>query len=105
MSSKKDDEPDFESFAQRRRTPFAKRVLIHESTPTTDDEPRPRGRPMVGALSGTGGFKRVNLSLDEGSLEVAARIHSNTSAAIRMALAYWAEHNPPPRKPRAQKKR
>jgi hypothetical protein len=63
----------------------------------TEEEKRGRGRPMLGALSGTGGFKRVNLSLDDGSLEVAARIHSNTSAAIRMALAYWAEHNPPAR--------
>jgi hypothetical protein len=68
------------------------------------EEKRPRGRPMLGALSGTGGFKRVNLSLDEGSLGVAGRIHENTSAAVRMALAFWAKHNPPSKgKSRAKK--
>lgn len=53
---------------------------------------------MLGAPAGVGGFKRANLSLDEGSLATAARIHDNTSAAVRIALAFWAEHNPPPKR-------
>lgn len=61
------------------------------------EEKRGRGRPMLGAVDGAGGFRRANLSLDEGSLATAARIHSNTSAAVRIALAFWAEHNPEPR--------
>lgn len=56
------------------------------------EEKRERGRPMVG---GTGGaFRRTNLSLDEGSLAIAERIHENTSAAVRLALAYWDEKHP-----------
>lgn len=58
------------------------------------EEKRPRGRPMLGAPAGVGGFKRANLSLDDASLATAARIHTNTSAAVRIALAFWAEHHP-----------
>jgi hypothetical protein len=61
----------------------------------TTEEKRPRGRPMLGAPADAGGFRRVNLSLDDTSLATAARIAPvNTSAAVRIALAYWAEHNP-----------
>lgn len=59
---------------------------------SADDEKRPRGRP---AVVSEGGYKRANLTLDEASLATAARIHENTSAAVRIALAFWAEHNPP----------
>jgi hypothetical protein len=69
------------------------------------EEKRGRGRPMLGAVDGTGGFKRANLSLDEGSLATAARIHSNTSAAVRIALAFWAEHNPEPKARRKKETR
>jgi hypothetical protein len=69
------------------------------ATKTRDDqeEKRPRGRPMVGAPADAGGFRRVNLSLDDTSLAIAAHIHGNTSAAVRMALAYWAEQHPQPK--------
>lgn len=58
---------------------------------------------MLGAPAGVGGFKRANLSLDDASLATAARIHGNTSAAVRIALAFWAEHNPPPSMARTKK--
>lgn len=54
-------------------------------------------RPTLGVLSGTRGFKRTNLSLDDESLKIAERIHSNRTAAVRIALAFWAEHHPPPK--------
>jgi hypothetical protein len=60
-----------------------------------DDEKRGPGRPMLGAPAGATGFRRVNLSLDDVSVATAARITPNTSAAVRIALAFWAEHNPP----------
>jgi hypothetical protein len=49
---------------------------------------------MLGAPEGAGGFRRVNLSLDDASLATAARIDKVTSAAVRIALAYWDEHHP-----------
>jgi hypothetical protein len=73
--------------------------------PKSDDsteEKRPRGRPMLGAPADAGGFRRVNLSLDDASLATAARIAPVTSAAVRIALAFWAEHNPE-KKPRGKK--
>lgn len=56
---------------------------------------RPRGRPRIGG--GDDGIltTRKNLSMDQASLEIADRIHGNTSVAVRIALAYWDEHNPP----------
>jgi hypothetical protein len=67
------------------------------------EEKRGRGRPMGGAVDGAGGFVRKNLSLDEASVATAARIHSNASAAVRIALAFWAEHHPPAKKAQPKK--
>lgn len=57
-----------------------------------EEEKRERGRPRV--AGGGGEMRRVNLSLDEETLAIATRVHSNTSAAVRTALAYWAKHHP-----------
>lgn len=62
----------------------------------SDEAPRPRGRPTEAA--GSGAFRRVNTSLYDEHLAIAARIHSNTSAAVRMALEFWALHHPAPAK-------
>lgn len=70
---------------------------------TTAEDKRPRGRPSIAADAG--GFRRVNLSLDDTSLATAARIHPLTSAAVRIALAYWAEHNVEASKPRSHAKK
>jgi hypothetical protein len=59
---------------------------------------RGRGRPMEGAAEDAGGFIRKNLSLDKVSLATAARIHKRESVAIRIALAFWAEHHPSTKK-------
>lgn len=57
----------------------------------SDEPKRPRGRPRTDGQDGA--VQRVNLTLDAQSLAIAAAIHPHTSAAVRQALAYWAEQH------------
>ena len=58
----------------------------------SDEPKRPRGRPRTDGQDGA--VQRVNLTLDAQSLAIAAAIHPHTSAAVRQALAYWAQQHP-----------
>ena len=53
---------------------------------------RPPGRPAKSA--GTGAYKPVLVTLYAEHLATAKRIDSNTSAAVRLALDYWAGQHP-----------
>lgn len=82
--------------------PTAKRAIKAAPAPAPADPPspaaepdtekKPPGRPRESSLGGD--IRRVNLSLDAGSLAIAARIRSNQSAAVREALRFWAEKHP-----------
>lgn len=60
----------------------------------TDEPKRGRGRPRTDGQEGA--VQRVNLTLDANSLAIASAIHPQVSAAVRLALAYWAEQHPAP---------
>lgn len=53
---------------------------------------RKAGRPAKAA--GAGAWQRVNVTLYQEHIDIAKRIDSNVSAAVRQALDYWADQHP-----------